>query len=90
MNKPLVGVLASFVLIAASVPSHANMAIQKKAKEAGYPATNCLYCHNEKLPVKGKTVTHNERGTYLVKQKEARKAKEVDAAWLKDYVEAKK
>jgi hypothetical protein len=66
------------------------MPIQKAAKEAGYPATNCLYCHNEKLPVKGKTVTHNERGAYLVKQKEAKKAKEVDVAWLKEFVETKK
>ena len=64
--------------------------IQKKAKEAGFPAANCLYCHNEKLPVKGKTVTHNERGTFLVHQKEVKKAKEVDVAWLKDFVEAKK
>ena len=39
--------------------------------------------------MKGK-VTHNERGTFLVKQKEAKKAKEVDVAWLKDFVEAKK
>lgn len=90
MNKPLAGILAACVLIGGAVPSHATMPIQKAAKEAGYPATNCLYCHNEKLPVKGKTVTHNERGAYLVKQKEAKKAKEVDVAWLKDYVEPKK
>ena len=90
MNKPLVGILTAFVLIGGAVPGRANMVIQKNAKEAGYPATNCLYCHNEKLPVKGKAVSHNERGTFLVKQKEAKKAKEVDVAWLKDYVEAKK
>jgi len=82
--------LAACVLIGSAVPSHATMPIQKAAKEAGYPATNCLYCHNEKLPVKGKTVTHNERGAYLVKQKEAKKAKEVDVAWLKEFVETKK
>ena len=90
MNKPLVGILTAFVLVAGAAPSHATMPIQKAAKEAGYPATNCLYCHNEKLPVKGKAVSHNERGTYLVKQKEAKKAKEVDVAWLKDFVETKK
>ena len=51
---------------------------------------NCrLAWPNEKLPVKGK-VTHNERGTYLVKQKESRKPKEVDVAWLKEFVETKK
>ncbi len=90
MNKPLVGILTAFALVAGAVPSHATMPIQKAAKEAGYPATNCLYCHNEKLPVKGKAVSHNERGTYLVKQKEAKKAKEVDVAWLKEFVEKTK
>jgi len=90
MNKPLAGILTVFVLVAGAVPSHATMPIQKAAKEAGYPATNCLYCHNEKLPVKGKAVSHNERGTYLVKQKEVKKAKAVDVAWLKDFVETKK
>jgi hypothetical protein len=70
-------------------PSHATMPMQKKAKELGFPSTNGLYCHNEKRPAKGK-VTNNDRGAYLVAQKEAKKAKEVDMAWLKDYVEPKK
>lgn len=89
MNKPLIGILTACVLLASAQPSRANLVIQKKAKEGGFPATNCLYCHNEKLPVKTK-VTHNERGTFLIKQKEARKAKEVDVTWLKEFVEAKK
>jgi hypothetical protein len=62
----------------------ANLKIQKKAKELGFPATNCLYCHNEKLPKKD-AFTHNERGKWLVAEKEKRKVKEVDPAWLKDY-----
>jgi hypothetical protein len=89
MKKPLAGVLAVCVLLAGAVPSHATMPIQKKAKEAGFPAANCLYCHNEKMPAKGK-VTNNDRGAFLVAQKEAKKAKEADMAWLKDYVEPKK
>lgn len=89
MNKPLAFLLAGAVLLAVATPSHATLKIQKQAKEAGFPATNCLYCHNEKLPVKGK-VSHNERGTYLVKQKETRKPKDVDVAWLKEFVETKK
>ena len=32
--------------------SSATLPIQKQAKEAGIPATNCLYCHGEKLPKK--------------------------------------
>jgi cytochrome c553 len=89
MNKPLAGILTACVLLAAAAPSRASMPIQKAAKEAGYPATTCLYCHAEKMPAKGKA-TYNDRGTYLVKTKEAKKAKEVDVAWLKDYVEPKK
>jgi len=89
MNRPLAAVLAAAVLLMGASQSHATMPIQKKAKEAGFPAANCLYCHGEKLPMKGK-VTNNERGTFLIKQKEAKKAKEVDVAWLKDFVEAKK
>ena len=89
MNKPLAAVLTAAVLLAGAAPSHATMPIMKKAKEAGFPATNCVYCHVEKLPVKGK-VTHNERGTFLVTQKEAKKAKEVDVAWLKEFVEKAK
>jgi hypothetical protein len=63
----------------------ATLPIQKKAKEVGYPATNCLYCHVDKLPKKG-AATGNDRGKWLHEEKEKRKAKEVDAAWLKDYV----
>jgi hypothetical protein len=89
MNKPLVGVLTALVILAGAQPSHATMAMQKKAKELGLKVENCLSCHNEKMPAKGK-VTNNDRGEFLVKQKEAKKAKEVDVAWLKDYVEPKK
>ncbi len=90
MNRSLAIILTACVLSGAALPGHATMPMQKQAKDAGLPAANCLYCHNEKLPVKGKAVSHNARGTYLVKQKEARKAKAVDGAWLKEYVEPKK
>lgn len=67
----------------------ATMDLQKKAKDAGFPATNCMYCHTDKLPKKGAS-TNNERGKFLVDQKTKRKAAEIDVAWLKDYVEEKK
>jgi hypothetical protein len=70
--------------MAFSSVSHATLPIQKKAKELGYPAANCQYCHVEKLPKKG-AVSHNERGKWLLAEKAKRGAKEVDAAWLKDY-----
>jgi mono/diheme cytochrome c family protein len=84
----LVGGVAAVAILATAVPARATLEMQKKAKGAGIAATNCLYCHNEKLPKKG-AVTSNERGKWLVGQKDAKKAKEVDVAWLKDYVEKK-
>jgi hypothetical protein len=78
---------ASWILLSGT--SSATLPIQKKAKELGFEATNCMYCHNEKLPKKG-AVTHNERGKWLIAQKEKKGAKEVDAAWLKEYPGNKK
>lgn len=70
-------------------PSSATMNMQKKAKELGFPAENCLYCHGEKMPKKD-AVTYNDRGKWLMAQKDAKKAKEVDIAWLKEYPGDKK
>jgi hypothetical protein len=63
--------------------------MQKKAKELGFAADNCMYCHNEKLPRKG-AVTYNGRGEWLIAEKEKRHAKEVDVNWLKYYPDEKK
>ena len=89
MMKTFVGVLAACVVLSGAAMSHASMPIQKQAKAAGVPAATCLYCHNEKMPSKDK-FTNNDRGKWLVAQKEAKKATAVDGAWLKDYVEPKK
>jgi mono/diheme cytochrome c family protein len=92
MNARCKAVLAgaiggSFLLVSAT--SYATMPMQKKAKELGIKGVeNCQSCHNEKLPKKD-AVTNNERGKWLVDEKDKRKAKEVDVAWLKDYVEKK-
>ena len=64
--------------------ANATMPIQKQAKAAGAEAANCLACHGEKLPKKG-AHTLNEKGKWLLAQKEERKAKEIDGAWLKEY-----
>jgi len=87
------GALAVLVIgVLASAPQRASatLDIQKQAKAAGIKVQGgCLYCHNEKLPKKG-AVTHNDRGTWLIAEKDKRKPKTVDVAWLKDYVEPKK
>jgi len=85
----LVGVLLALgTLLTTGGTANATLDLQKKAKATGFQATSCLYCHNEKLPKKG-AVTHNNRGQWLLTEKDKRKAKEVDVAWLKDYVEQK-
>ncbi len=85
MTRPI-GFLALGAFLAASGSAFATMPMQKKAKELGFPATSCTYCHVEKLPKKGAS-TYNERGKWLMAEKTKRKAAEVDVAWLKDYVE---
>jgi hypothetical protein len=71
-------------MLSAPTPSSATLDMQKEAKAKGFPATNCMYCHNEKLPKAG-AVTHNERGAWLVAEKAKRNADKIDVAWLKDY-----
>jgi hypothetical protein len=78
---------AGWVLVTST--STATLPIQKKAKELGFAAANCQYCHVEKLPKKG-AVSHNDRGKWLIAEKGKRKAAEVDPAWLKDYPGDKK
>jgi hypothetical protein len=71
--------------VLAAGTAQAGVAMQKKAKELGIASVqNCQSCHVDKLPKKGSDKL-NEMGQWLVDQKEARKAKEVDVAWLKEY-----
>jgi hypothetical protein len=75
--------------IAFSGTTTADMNIQKQAKAAGVDASNCQYCHVDKLPKKD-AHTLNDRGNWLVAEKTKRNAKAVDGAWLKDYPGDKK
>ena len=84
----LAGLTASAAFLA--LPASGTMEMQKKAKAAGFAeSTNCLYCHNEKLPRKG-AVTNNERGQWLLDQQKKKGAKEIDFTWLKDFTPSKK
>ena len=88
-KRGMIGAVMAGAWLMSAGSASATVAIQKKAKEAGFEVTNCLSCHNEKLPKKGET-THNDRGKFLVAEKEKRKAQEVDVNWLKDYKEPEK
>jgi hypothetical protein len=58
-----------------------------KAKQAGFPAQSCQYCHVSKLPKKEefKPEDLNERGKWLAAEKQKQAAPEVNVEWLKDY-----
>lgn len=60
--------------------------MKERARAMGISSMNCYTCHGDKLPKMGKAL-FNERGWWLVQQKDQRKEKAVDLAWLKDYVE---
>ncbi|HMZ80956.1 MAG TPA: hypothetical protein PLL06_14740 [Acidobacteriota bacterium] len=54
----------------------------QEARDLGYTVKNCQYCH---LMPTSKGL--NDRGKFLVAEKERRNAEEVDVSWLKDYKE---
>jgi hypothetical protein len=83
------GVLLGLGAFGLAVNAYATMPIQKEAKAAGVAAATCKYCHGEALPKKT-AFTLNERGKWLMAEKDKRKAEKIDGAWLKDYVEPAK
>ena len=79
----------SMVLLSAvaTVPATATPQMVKQAKDAGLPAKNCQYCHTVAMPKKEgfKPDELNERGKWLLTEKDKQKAKDVKAEWLKNY-----
>ena len=81
------GVATVIAVSVSAGPALAEPAFLKKAKDAGLPAENCQYCHNDKVPKKEtfKPDELNERGRWLLAEAEKRKAKKPDPVWLKQY-----
>jgi hypothetical protein len=78
-------VAASVAFVVGAASAEAGVPMQKKAKELGLTMVqNCQSCHVEKMPKKDSAAV-NEMGQWLIDQKQARKAKEIDVAWLKDW-----
>ena len=81
--------LATMALLTAvaAVPAAATAPMIKQAKDAGFPAQNCQYCHVAAMPKKEgfKPDDLNERGKWLLAEKDKQKAKDVKAEWLKNY-----
>lgn len=77
--------VASVAFVVEAASAEAGVPMQKKAKELGLTMVqNCQSCHVEKMPKKDSAAV-NEMGQWLIDQKQARKAKEIDVAWLKDW-----
>jgi hypothetical protein len=84
----LVSVAAAPLFIAwLAGPAEAGAPLIAKAKEKGYPAKNCQYCHVSAMPKKEafKPDDLNERGKWLLAEKDKQKVKEIDVDWLKNY-----
>jgi hypothetical protein len=79
--------LASMVLLTAvaAIPAAASPQMVKQAKDAGFPAQNCQYCHVAAMPKKDgfKPDDLNERGKWLLMEKDKQKATVVKPEWLK-------
>ena len=75
--------LLAAAAITLAIPAAAKPTFVKAAKEAKIEGvTSCVSCHVG-VPKKGGDMT--ERGKWLIAQTAAKKAAEVDVAWLKDY-----
>jgi len=77
----------ALISAAASAPTAADPKMLKEAKDAGLPVRNCQYCHVSKVPKKEafKPDDLNERGKWLLAEKDKQKSKEVKAGWLKSF-----
>jgi hypothetical protein len=88
MTAKIAGVASVALMFAASaLPAAATPQMVKQATDAGFPARNCQYCHVPAIPKKEgfKPDDLNERGKWLLAEKDKQKAKEVKAEWLKTY-----
>jgi hypothetical protein len=80
------GVTAVAIVLVTAGLACATPKMLADAKKAGVPATNCQYCHSETAPKKDtfKPETLNERGKFLMTDKQTRNLKDVDVGKLKE------
>jgi hypothetical protein len=80
-------VSGALLSLLASVPAGATPQMVSQAKAAGFPAQNCQYCHTVTMPKKEgfKPEELNERGKWLLSERDKLKATEVKPEWLKNY-----
>jgi len=80
-------VLTAALVVGATAPAFATPEMLAKVKGQGLPAQNCQYCHVSQMPKKdGFTADDlNDRGKWLITEKNKQKAKAVDIDALKQY-----
>src|SRR5919109_3175290 len=87
-NKDLIKVSIAIVLFAcllgSSLRTKAYPAYLRQAAKFG--AKNCTFCHLQATGGEG----WNDRGNWLIKEKERRSADAIDVAWLAEYKEGEK
>jgi len=68
-------------------PALATPPLLAQAKQKGYPAQNCQYCHVSKMPKKDTFTPDdlNDRGKFLMAEQAKTKASAVDIDALKAY-----
>ena len=83
MSKNLIKLSIAVIVLAGVLGSSFSTAAYppflRKAQKFG--AKDCLFCHKEPEGGEG----WNERGQWLIAEKERRKAEAVDPEWLADY-----
>ena len=92
MRLVLCTTAAVAIALAGATATFATSPMVSQAKKAGLPAKNCQYCHTEAMPKKDtyKPESLNERGKFLVADKEKRNLKAVDVKALKEFEKEKK
>jgi hypothetical protein len=88
MKKNLIKISIAIIIavgvVGSALTTNAYPPFVKKAAKFG--AKDCLFCH--KMPEGGEG--WNDRGNWLMAEKEKRKADAIDVEWLADYKEGEK
>ena len=84
---PSIAALAVGFIFATTLPASATPQLLTESKKAGMPAKNCQYCHTTAMPKKEsfKPDDLNDRGKWMMTEKDKKQSKDIKADWLKDY-----
>ena len=86
-QRLVMGAVGLAVLWTATSPAYATPQLFGQAKGAGMPVKNCQYCHTDAIPKKDtfKPDELNERGKWLLTEKDKTKSPDIRVEWLKNY-----